>query len=192
MKKNSIFACLIILTLISCWNPFSTRDAENPSDTEAIWEQPEIPSIALANLERAYENRHLALYLENFTEDFRFVADPYDQNGPNGHLYENWDKTAEENVTSRIFDIYSEEEISLTFSVLEDEPDPVSPSGTATLYRRYELHITHSDIIPPESPANGIATFQMIEQQSGYWYIEQWIDQRLDTTDWGEFKANFR
>ena len=192
MFKKIFILFILIQFSYGCWNPFETRKAEKPSDSDTMWDQPEKPTIVISNFQKSYQNRNLAFYIENFSEDFEFIADPHEKNGPNSNLYENWDKSAEESVTSLIFERYANEFISLTFINLPDEPDPVAPTGSATLYRKYTLSITNSEYTPPESPAEGIAIFEMTENTNGYWTISRWTDQRQETADWGEFKANFR
>ena len=192
MLKKIFILFILIQFSYGCWNPFALRKAEKPSETDTMWEQPEKPTIVISNFQKSYQNRNLAFYMENFSQDFEFIADSHEKNGPNSKLYENWDKDIEESVTSLIFERYANEFISLTLTQLPDEPDPIAPIDSVSLYRRYTLSITNCEYIPPASPAQGIIIFEMRENSHGYWAINRWIDQRQESTDWGEFKANFR
>ena len=75
------YSLLIFITaaLLSCNNPFSTRDAQEPDEIggEAI-KPANSPENVIYNLRTAVVNMSIQDYLDIFTEDFRFHPDPDD------------------------------------------------------------------------------------------------------------------
>jgi len=196
-------AALLILTLTvaSCVkNPFSTRDTEQPYGSAGTWETPQSPDITVRNLLYAYNEMIISNYQLCFSDSF-FYSSPEDSidaiNNGRGELFMDWDKSVEVATAVNLFSTYSSSdslEYFLTMAPVEQYPDFIEDT-TATMYRNYTfVLISTYDQGADTLTAQGMATFQIIQEQLNWWTIQVWEDLPAvpGQTDWGDIKAEYR
>ncbi len=192
--------CLFIL-LVSCTkNPFSTRGTQDPYGSAGTWDTPQSPGVTLQNLLFAYNEMVISNYQLCFSDSFLFSS-PEDSidavNDGRGDLFADWDKQAEVSVANNIFSTYSAADTLDLFLILtfaEDYVDIIEDT-TAVLYRHYNLIlITTTDDRADTVTAEGLATFQLYQEQLNWWTIYHWEDIPAVSgeTDWGDIKAEYR
>lgn len=173
------FAILSLLFL-NC-GLFRTRSPQSPSGGGSVWQLPTIPSIVISNLKNSYEARNIENTLRSFSSNFIFLADPRDTLlAPRGK-FANWNLSVETSVTNAIF---GQGVITLIFS----NPQENTSENTSLIYEDYELTIFSN----PNLYGKGKAKFTLKKELDGLWYITLWEDTKVDTTDWGQIKGNFR
>ncbi|MEW6687232.1 MAG: hypothetical protein AB1393_13685 [Candidatus Edwardsbacteria bacterium] len=178
-----LFGVIGLVTVLTGCSLFKTRTAPKPSQSGVVWQAPLKPAVVLTNFKNSYTGTNLGYYLDCFTQDFVFLADPYERNGIDSLKFVNWDREVEETVTQRIF---TSGAISLSFS--STEPADEILDTLAVLYRGYEFRLY---FYPQEKYAKGKSRFYL-RREGDYWSIFKWEDIRADTTDWGEIKGTFR
>ncbi|MBN1233159.1 MAG: hypothetical protein JXA60_07395 [Candidatus Coatesbacteria bacterium] len=202
LKASAIFIFfpLIILFVISCWNPFDARDPEPPSGETSHYKQPTTPQSALYNLQWSLMEKNIANFQSTLSDDYKFYFDAKDvQDFTSGT--ESWDLNKEIEITSALFNKCTEsgnDTISVVFTEDSNNPDPTRYSASVTLYRRYRVVFPMTTYAPNDTiPAQGYMIITLVKDASSLWYISVWKDKRLDNArsdtlpTWGRVKWEF-
>jgi hypothetical protein len=190
MRKQ--LSILLILLLLGCENPFSTRSADPPSVRRGTWEDPSFYDAVLRNLENSYNEQIIDNFTDSISDDFIFAPDPEDDAQYPG-IFDEWGYEQERDVTISIFSSGSGSFIGLN---LVDTTMAANfyPSGdTVRAEVVYSLSVDQDTVSAPRHMA-GRAVFFVSEGAGGIWKIYRWEDSKADFPDsssWGELKAVF-
>jgi len=195
MSKNRYTILSLFALLISCTNPFTTRDVEPPGDkTQSdIFDQPTSSEIVMSNLRFALEQMNSENYIKCFvdssqTTDYPFVFQP-DQN-IDYIKFSGWQLTDERNYINKIFNSSK----NIVFTYLDNpQPQPIASAINLaeTPYFRYELTVDNGET----AVYQGKARMRLVQNDQTLWSIYYWEDTRDDTQNpntWSLLKANNR
>lgn len=197
MKTTRIIQLMAGASLVLlCGCIFSPRDPDGPPEGDVTdWDTPINTTIALRNLEAAFEGEGVQNYRDCFTDSFRFHVDPSDSLDAGQEAYQkyaNWTREDEEHAANGIFADASE--IALAFTTIQ-QPD----EGTDDTYRieEYELTVTFESEGPSEETTyQGRASLHMRRDATGRWGIYRWVDRRLPIDNppptWGYLRGQYR
>ncbi len=187
---------LLLLLILGCTNPFSSRESEPPIGDNGTFIQPVTPQIVLFNLENTYKEFIVTNYMmcldSNFFFKYDFVVRQIDERD-SGWYYSEEMRLIESSFNSLLAD--SAELLSLSLSPLIDQQDQAFDT-TAILYRSYTL--THIDNFTDSSADTtiylGTSIFTMSENEQGLWSIIRWEDQHQNTNipSWADYKNGYR
>jgi hypothetical protein len=187
---------LLLLVILGCSDPFSSRESEPPVGDNGTFIQPVTPQIVLFNLENAYKEFIVTNYMmcldSNFFFKYDFVIRQIDERD-SGWYYSEELRLIESSFNSLLAD--SATLISLSLSPLIDQQDQAFDT-TAILYRSYILiHINAiSDSTADTTEYLGTSIFTLIENEQGLWSIIHWEDQHQNTNipSWADYKNGYR
>ena len=193
-----VAAAALIIAVPGCI--FSPRDPDGPPDEgpEIPWVTPTDTDKVLENLAAALAGEGISVYMDCFTDSFKFHVDPQDSldAGQEGFdRYANWTEEDEETYIGGVF-LESAEGIGVSFSTVI-EPN----ENQDETYRRedYELTIVwqSGDHQPGESVTyRGQATLWLRRDDTELWSIFEWVDRRAaspgGSDTWGVLRGDYR
>lgn len=182
--------CIVWLLVLCGCDIFSTREAQDPTET-AQWHTFTVtPGMVLDNLEFAFEEpQNLSRYQEILTGDFRFEFDLQDVNQYGTPIQ--WDRDTETEALGLLYSGIGEEtEIQVELLEIAGEPDVIM-TGYAEIHREYTI-----DLSPPPEGSDGLfhgRMFLYIVEQEGFWRIGIWSDERDQESSptWGKLKFDY-
>ncbi len=195
MRKIVCHILPVALVILSCSNPFSGRDSENPVEGEGTYLTPIEPQRVLINLENAYNEKIITNFEKCLDQLFFFYCDHliYSNEEDSG-----WAYTVERSLTEKIFTQYRRNSGSMSLSLtMKELPDLDKVVDTvAWLHREYRLVAeTGLDSGSADSVSyEGTAIFELIQTGFNLWTIRSWTDLRESAADesWADFKNGFR
>lgn len=190
--KRSIFIfsalLLIVIYLISCNNPFSTRTpAIPPPQGGAVILPPTSPEKVLNNLVESLRTKSIQDYMDVFSAPFTFSPDPLDSLKYEQEFRSSWNRDSESAFAMNFFIPDSTFTISLT-TYRNPEYNP----GDRMYKYWYKLTFGKEE---NKEDVYGEAWFYFIEN-SGNWSINLWVDHRGYPNDpqkdsWGGVRARY-
>jgi len=188
--KSLIVFIFVLFLFVSC-DLFDPRESEYPSNSGVNWQDPTSPDIVIENMQSAL-NGSSVLYMDCFDDSFVFLADTSDINEYVTYNFSNWDKLVENDTVNQLFAIVPADSIiSSEFLIDISNPDPASPQDSATIYRNYTITVPSAN----HPFAAGIAEIKLIEDDEGFWSINEWADFRHEQSSfvtWAVMKAAYR
>lgn len=193
MKK--IIAALLLIVL-SCADPFSSRESNPPVTDTGTFVQPVTPQIVLFNLENSYKDLVITNYIQCLDSNFVFRYD-FVTKQPNA-TDSGWSYSEEMRINESMFNNMLSDTSAgflVSLSPLIDRPDEAFDTS-AVIYRSYVLRV-----IAPDNQGGldtsqyvGTSIFTMIENEQGLWSISRWEDQHQNTSipSWADFKNGYR
>lgn len=187
---------IALLLLLSCENPFATREAEPPTEGRTSWQFPTDPVIALENMKVAIKEKNVENYMKCMVDSinlFHFTPDQYEASNNVG-IFEQWSLSHEQSYINKAFTSIPDDSFrSLQFSNIQRNEFPDS----ALIRTDYTLELHH--ILAQSFPklGKGQADFWFI-RRNGYWVITRWVDYetKVNTSatripSWSTIKASF-
>ena len=180
------FSLIFVFFLLSCVNPFSPREPEQPSTPSGHYEIPTSPEKLVSNLYWSYSDRNLANFSTVLSDSFAFSASAEDSLA-NPELFAFWNCSVELDVTGRMF---QSGYVYLELSISEDFEDYIGEE-TANLYREYIL-IVEGSSATSSAPAEGVALFELEKEDNDWWHLVHWTDIPSSSVSWADVKSEFR
>ena len=174
-KLTILWICIstaAVTAILSCNNPFSTRNVEKPSDISGAFIKPaNSPENVLYNLRATFESMSTQDFIDVFSEDFTFNPDPddsllYEVVFRNGWGYDEENTFAENFLLNTVTS-----EIEFSTHTYEYK------SGEDMYDYRYSIMI-----FPPDSTdinrtsIKGHAWIYLKENADGRWKIYKWVE----------------
>lgn len=174
--KENIFWFLLI-TLVSC-DFFRLREPEFPIQNEG-WVYPNTPENVIENFQLGLQLVNLEIYLSCFKRDsFLYYPEERLINGPNGHLYRDWNFERESTYVSVLFREVDLGHRPFPIFALLDIVSQDTLENRVRLKIRYEIHF-YLIRNPRYLTARGELVFYMKESPVDYW----WVYECFDTAD---------
>jgi hypothetical protein len=172
---------------------FEPRDPEEPSQSSLNNRPPTDPSIVIANLQSAVEQRNPTNYAACFSDEARgaqrFVFIPSaDAAAAYGGTLASWNLDEERSYFQNLVARSGQQAYaSLTLNL---KTTTVTSDSVVSAYD-YILVFEHNDAGFPKT-ARGSLQFTFREDASNFWAIQRWVDFKT-TTDiaWSDFKGKF-
>ncbi|MFQ5637839.1 MAG: hypothetical protein ACE5IR_07555 [bacterium] len=188
-----IFLC----ALLSCENPFTTREPESPEQRTSNFIPPSTPEIVFVNLQIAIKERNVENYIRSFvdttrsSQSFSFIPDQGIA-ATNPGVFLNWQLEDERRYVTNLLQVTPRDSIPDLRFILEGSRSESSTSATFT--QNYTLVVRHTrqeSNIPTEF--RGQSRFMLEKNETGDWAIYMWEDfANDDNPSWSELKAFFR
>ncbi len=174
MRKIAPILSIILLTLISCWNPFSPKEGDMQETSPISLKN---PLNVLNRIVLAYQNRDVDLYMSTLdSTNFVFVFDSKDE-GLLEYLEQlgitnySWGYTEEYFSTKSIFESMEEKNIVII---------PIFSGGYEQTYGDTLVVIIRSyNFEPPViggEIVEGTVNFWVNKCEDGLWRIRRWLD----------------
>lgn len=185
----------LVITISSC-SFFSTRNPEEPDESNVIFLTPTSPNIVISNLVNSIVGKNTENYItcltdsNSMTSPFNFLPSA-NANSTFIGSFDNWTLFSEKTYfLSLVSDIDINEKPVLNF--FNSKLDLFSDSAIFT--SNYNLYFPHSlNTFPKDFQGN--LRFTIVKNQSGLWYIKRWYDyvNQQDTTNytWSFLKGRF-
>lgn len=197
MKKQIVIWSLVFFVLATgCKNPFSTRDAEPPTEGRTSWQFPTDPMIVLQNMKYAVEEKNVENYMRCLVDSnalFHFEPDQFEASN-NAGIFEFWNLSRERTYINKAFTSTPDDSLrALNFSNIQRSYFPDS----AYVQADYQLDLHHVLAQSYPRQSKGQLDFWFL-RRNGYWVISRWYDHdtRVDSTSarlpsWSTIKAGF-
>jgi hypothetical protein len=181
MVFKSIVSPTLLLLLIGCTNPFTTRDVEIPPINQgtSTFDLPTTVDVVFSNLKYALIEKNPANYMRCLIDsalvpETKFVFIP-DQN-IQVERFANWSIESERDYFTRL----SNEESTITVEF--DHPVVIENLATAeTEPFSYHIRLTPKNGSPVDF--RGLARMKLVRNKNEEWSIYYWEDRREDPTE---------
>jgi hypothetical protein len=177
---------VLLFGLMSC-DLFKTRTPEEPSQHSSTYIPPTDVVLVLQNMASAFQDGDAVNYSKSFSEtSFSFEPATSARTKYGGELM-SWDKTKEQRYFEKVINHFSNNsKVILEF-------DPFIPTSLNSMTSQVETayHLT----LPPDAGVvkkfNGKVQYTLSQDQSGFWYINQWVDVGTNAPDstWSDLKG---
>ena len=183
------YRLFVFIGIVSCFSfiscdLFKTRTPEEPSQQSSNYTPPTEPSLVLQNMVSEFEGADVVHYTSSFSDAFSFTPSTSAQ-GKYNVDWTAWNSTQEQKYFQNLFVQINNSSVTLTF-------ESISP--TLINSTTYQVVTAYNLILPAQAGAirkfNGQAQFTLIQDQSGSWYINKWVDVGTDST-WSDLKGAF-
>ena len=173
------------LSVISC-DLFKTRTPAEPSQQSSNYIPPTDPSLVMQNMPNAFQDGNAVNYAKSFSgTSFSFTPSTSAKN-KYGIDWTTWNKTQEQQSFEKILNHFSKNsKVVLAF-------DPFLPTyNNTTSQVETDYHLTLPLDAGVMKKFNGRGQFTLAQDQSGLWYINQWVDLGTSVSDsaWSDLKG---
>lgn len=177
-----VIGIALCFNLMSC-DLFKTRTPEEPSQQSSTYVPPTDASIVLQNMVGAFKDGDAVNYTKSFSDaSFNFIPATSAQ-GKYGIDWGIWGKTQEQQYFKNLMNHFNNSSVILTFESVT--PIPLN-STTCQVETAYNL------TLPIEAGMikkfGGQVQYTLVQDQSGLWYINRWVDVGTDST-WSDLKG---
>ncbi len=181
--------------LLTCDNPFATREPEDPKSNQSTWIQPTSPAYVLANLRNAIKEKNATNYLRCLADTsesqrtFRYFADPATVSAHPG-LFERWGKDQERTYFNQLlFFLPADSASGLSLDLLQENVF----QDSVIMLQKYRLTVAHKcEASDCPRLMEGQAEIKLLKNTSEFWYIYMWRDYSVgETSTWSELRAYF-
>jgi hypothetical protein len=195
MSRNIAILCSL-LVLLSCTNPFATRDPEPPADntSSAHFDQPFSPEVVLENLRYAIVEKNLTNYMRCFIDtsivrnvNYHFIPEP----SADAEKFISWGLMDEETYLRTVFftagQIQADQFGSVVFNTITSSIDSVQ----SDLFE-YALQVSGGDSLEIYT---GRMRLRLIKNDNALWGIYRWEDYPPESggsATWSQMKARYR
>jgi len=172
LSFNIIYFCffLCLLTILSCNNPFSTRNPQKPtSESGAAIKPPTSPENVLYNFRIALENMSIQDYMDVYSSDFIFSPDSDDSLKYEQEFTLRWGFEKEQFFAEN----YLQRNI---IKKIEVYPSYEYKPGLDAYEYNYWVIVTPADSTKSQYDIKGRARIYLDETQDGKWKIFRWIE----------------
>jgi hypothetical protein len=187
MTHRSIFVIGIVvcLSLMSC-DLFKTRTPAEPSQQSSNYIPPTDPSIVLQNMTSAFQDGNAVNYTKSFSSNYFLFTPSASARNKYGIDWTTWSKAQEQQCFEKILNHFStKSKVVLTFELFT----PTYSNNTSQVETDY--HLTLPSDAGVIKKFNGRVQYTLAQDQSGLWYINQWVDVGTTVSDstWSDFKG---
>ena len=190
---SSACLCGVLCALLQGCGLFEPRDPEEPSQSSLNFKPPTEPSIVIANLQSAIEQKSAANYISCFADPakgnppFVFIPSP-EAAGLYTAALEAWTLYDEQSYFQNLI----ARSAAQAFSSLSLTPKGSTVTADSVVYGYdYTLVFEHNDPGFPKT-ARGTLQFTLRVSQSNFWVIQRWLDfKTTDDLSWSHFKGKF-
>jgi hypothetical protein len=173
------------LSVISC-DLFKTRTPAEPSQQSSNYIPPTDPSLVLQNMISSFQDGNAVNYSKSFSgTSFNFTPSTSAKN-KYGVDWVTWTKTQEQQCFEKILNHFSNNsKIVLSFESFI----PTYNSNTSQVETNY--HVTLPLDAGVAKKFNGRVQYTLAQDQSGLWFINQWVDVGSNASDstWSDLKG---
>jgi hypothetical protein len=175
----------LCLAAISC-DLFKTRTPAEPSQQSSNYVPPTDPSLVVQNMIDAFQDRNAVNYAKSFSGNVFLFTPAISARAKYGIDWTTWGKPQEQQCFEKILNHFSNNtKIILSF----DSFSPAYNNSISQVETNY--HLT----LPADAGAakkfTGRVQFTLAQDQSGLWYINQWMDIATSMSDstWSDLKG---
>jgi hypothetical protein len=173
------------LSLISC-DLFKTRTPEEPSQQSSTYVPPTDPSLVLQNMISAFQDGDAVNYAKSFSNTSFIFTPSASAKNKYGIDWTAWNKTQEQQCFEKILNHFSNNtRVVLAF----ESYTPTYNNNTSQVETDYHLTLPiDAGVI---KKFNGRVQYTLAQDQSGLWYINQWVDVGTNVSDstWSDLKG---
>jgi hypothetical protein len=173
------------LSVISC-DLFKTRTPAEPSQQSSNYIPPTDPSLVLQNMISSFQDGNAVNYAKSFSgTSFNFTPSTSAKN-KYGVDWVTWTKTQEQQCFEKILNHVSNNlKIVLSFESFI----PTYNSNTSQVETIYHVMLPLDAGVAKKF--NGRVQYTLAQDQSGLWYINQWVDVGSNVSDstWSDLKG---
>lgn len=194
--KHYIYIGLLLFSVWTCTNPFSTRNPEEPetgSDRPSVNLQND-PDSLLSKLRQSFILKNVTYYQECLADSFQvnksllFIPDNREMD-----RLGNWDLSDETNYFNNLINAQDLETIGINF---DDHSDWIqTPTSSDTLQVQFSYQIDVQFRTKSEN-YQGRSLIKILRSSTSLWYIFHWEDFKLTSNEqsdtWSTLKANYR
>jgi hypothetical protein len=186
LKIFIINLILAVFIIISCNNPFATREPEKPTSGGVAIKPPNSPENVLDNLKNSFQGLSIQDYLSVYSENFRFHPDPDDSVLFEQDFSGGWDFDKE----TQFANFFLQRQNFRDGATQPIEIDPVYEYKPGLDYYEYQYLMFVSTKDSTET-YEGVAWLYLNKDTDGKWSIYKWIDKRLtkNSMTWGALRA---
>ena len=179
MVKKSLYIILILVSGLSCYNPFSPPEV-GPGFVLPIAAQTD-PDSVMKNFKYAYEYRDIITYENCLDQDFLFYY--IDQNDITGELQEQRIQRSDDLERTRgVFKVFDDIRLE-TWEVFPLPSEYDSLTHEELKLRQANFHLSLTDIDGDYNyehlEATGFAKFKFRRSEDGFWRIVYWQDNSI-------------
>ncbi|MFQ5584586.1 MAG: hypothetical protein ACE5GL_09150 [Calditrichia bacterium] len=195
MKKLLLInSGLILILLLNCTNPFSTRDPEEPDlsgGSSTINDLQTNPDSLLTKLRQSFSLKNVTNYEECLADPntsnavFVFIPEPREIT-----RFNNWNRQDECFYFNKLINTEQLNDIIINFDIsnrFQVSADTVEMTLSYLIELKFRTETENYQ---------GQCIFKMLRSSAALWYIYYWEDVRLDATDpsksWSTLKADYR
>ncbi len=172
---------------------FNTRDVETPTGPRSNFIPPTSPSIVIDNFISAISQKDINNYLNCISDTSfggrRFLFTPDVESQSNYPVFNNWDRSKENNYFTNLVNQTAAESPSNLF--LSNVTSTLS--NDSAVYSADYLLVFYHNRTNLTKTAKGTLRFNIRTDSRNLWSINNWIDFKSQPTDttWSVIKANF-
>jgi hypothetical protein len=172
---------------------FEPREPEEPSQSSLNFQPPTEPSIVIANLQSAIEEKNAANYTSCLSDEakgqpaFVFIPSP-DAAALYGSSLSEWTLSDEQAYFQNLIARSS----SGAFSTLSLTSKGSTVSADSVVYSYDYTLVFEHNVTGFATTARGTLQFTLRVSQSNFWAIQRWVDfKTTDDVSWSSFKGKF-
>ena len=184
--RSVLFIGMVLCSGVMSCDLFKTRTPEEPSQQSSNYIPPTDPSLVMQNMTNAFQDGDAVNYAKSFSGvSFSFTPSTNAKN-KYGIDWTAWSKTQEQQCFEKILNHFpNNSKVVLSF-------DPFTPTYSSnTSQVETDYHLT----LPADAGVirkfNGRVQYTLAQDQSGLWYINQWVDVAINVADstWSDLKG---
>ncbi len=179
---RTLSVIMLMASMMTCTNPFKTRDPAEPDTGQQAWVQPGSPEIVLENLRNAIFDLNVENYMRTLSDpertgrEFRFIADP-SVVAENPGLFAVWSRAHERSYFSLLRALTPDDSLRL-LSLQQIQSSFFADSAFFVENYTLRIHHTQRDQNIPVV-VQGEARFWLTVDEVGEWSIYRWEDRSL-------------
>lgn len=189
MNKSISTFLLLASMLLSCNNPFATREPEPPSEDRSTWMPPIFPDRVITNMKFAIQEGNLINYMKCLTDSvsrFKYIPDDL-VNQSNQGFFANWDLYSEQNYITKVFTASIDSVRKFSYPPFQS----IDYQDSVLIKVDYELELHHNLGSGYPAIAKGQSDF-WLNSHNGEWFITSWIDHGTENErSWSSVKVIF-
>jgi hypothetical protein len=178
-------AVAVSISLMSC-DLFKTRTPAEPSQQSSSYIPPTDPSLVLQNMISAFQDGNAVNYAKSFSSNSFVFMPSANARNKYGIDWTTWSKAQEQQCFEKILNHFSSKSrVGLVF-------EPYTPTySNNTSQVETDYHLTLPSDAGVSKKFNGRVQYLLAQDQSGLWYINQWLDVGTTVTDstWSDVKG---
>jgi len=175
----------LCLGAISC-DLFKTRTPAEPTQQSSSYVPPTDPSLVVKNMIDAFQDGNAVNYAKSFSGNSFLFTPATSARTKYGIDWTAWGKPQEQQCFEKILNHFSSTaKVVLSF-------DSFSPTYNNTISQvETNYHLSLPADAGTVKKFTGRVQFTLAQDQSGLWYINQWVDVAINTSDstWSDLKG---
>jgi hypothetical protein len=193
LRRKGVWVFLVLIFVCAGCGLFEPRDPEEPSQSSLNFQPPTEPSIVVANLQSAIEEKNAANYTSCFSDESKgqpayvFIPSP-DAAALYGSSLADWNLNEEQSYFQNLIARSS----SGAFSTLTLASKGSTVTTDSVVYSYDYTLVFEHNVTGFATTARGTLQFTLRVSQSNFWAIQRWVDfKTTDDISWSSFKGKF-